>query len=93
MPTPTDDQQTRLALERLRRLIAVVLGTLALLSLAVALAGLWPSDVVDEFALHWFGRTSLRTRIVGVFCSFGLVLIAGLLVLLFLKLLLPRRRR
>ena len=92
MPTPTDDQQTRLALERLRRLIAVVLGSLALLALAVALAGLWPSDAVDELALRWFSRTSLRTRIVGVFCGFGLVLLAGLLVLLGLKKLLFRGR-
>lgn len=92
MPTSADGKQA-LALERLRRLIAVVLGTLALISLIVALAGLWPSDAVDEFALRWFGRPSLRTRIVGVFCSFGLILLAGLLVLLCLKKLLPRRAR
>lgn len=91
MPTPADDKQA-LALERLRRLIAVVLGSLAVLALVVALAGLWPSDAVDELALRWFSRTSLRTRIVGVFCGFGLVLLAGLLVLLGLKKLLFRGR-
>lgn len=88
-----DDKQARLALERLRRLIAVVLGSLALLAVVVTVAGLWPTESVDEFARAWLGRPTLRARLVGVFCVYGLLLLAALLLAWPVVRLLRRRNR
>ncbi len=90
---PIADEPTRADLERLRRRIAVVLGALALLALLATFTGLWPVATVDRLALEWLGRASLRARIVGVFCSYGLVLIGLLLPALLVKTLLRRRER
>ena len=90
---PVADDPTRADLERLRRRIAAVLGALALLALVATFTGLWPVATVDRLALAWLGRASLRARVVGVFCSYGLILLALLLPALLVKTLLRRRAR
>lgn len=70
----TDDKQARATLERMRRTIAVVLGSMAVLAVVSVSAGWWPVALIDE----WFGQTSLRLRLVGVFCVYGLLVLAAL---------------
>ena len=91
MTTPDHDKQARRALDRLRRVVAIVLGALAVASVAAALAGAWPAAAVDELALRWFSRASLRLRIVGCFVAYGLVVLAGVLLVLSVQRLLGRR--
>ncbi len=83
-------KRARHDLDRLRRVIAIVLGALAILAVLSALLGLWPADPIDACVLSWFGRTSLRTRIVGAFFVYGLFLLAALLLALAVKRLLRR---
>ncbi|MDP2307291.1 MAG: hypothetical protein Q8P18_14795 [Pseudomonadota bacterium] len=59
------------ALARLRRTVAIVLGTLAVVSLAVAVSGVWPVPWIDELAFEWLGHSTWRLRIVGVFVVLG----------------------
>lgn len=88
----TDDKQARAALERMRRTIAVVLGSMAVLAVVSAIAGWWPTALVDEYALRWFGQTSLRLRLVGVFCVYGLLLLAALVPVLAVQTIVRRLR-
>jgi hypothetical protein len=88
----TDDKQTA-EIERIRRIVAWVLGSIAVLAVVSVLFGLWPTALVDEFAPRWFGRNSLRVRLVGAFCVYGLIVIAALLPALVVKTIVRRLRR
>jgi hypothetical protein len=88
----TDDKQ-RAEVERVRRIVAWVLGSMAVLAVVSALFGLWPTALVDELAPRWFGRNSLKLRLVGVFCVYGLIVIAALLPALVVKTIMRRLRR
>ena len=72
---------------RLERIVAAVLVSLAAVSVAVAVAGVWPSTVLGD----WLGSTSLRLRLVSAFVALGLVLLAALLAALLVKALAGRR--
>lgn len=75
----TADRQGQVALARMRRVIAWVLGSMAALAVVSVAAGLWPTALVDDCAVRWFGGASLRARLVGVFCVYGLIVLAVLL--------------
>jgi len=78
------------AQERVNRLIAAVLVTLAVVAVASAIAGFWPAQAIDALLVEWLGRTSMRLRIVGAFVAYGLMLLAVLLVAIAIKALVRR---
>jgi hypothetical protein len=82
------------ALARLRRRVAIALVSLAVICIVVTFAETWPVPWIDQLGQSWFGRSSLRWRIGGVFVLLGGgILLPILLVAVALKRLLRRPAR
>lgn len=78
-------EAARREIARVRRRSAVVLSTLAVVSVIAALQGLWPVPLVDAWTTQWLGVVSLWARIVGAFVIYGLFVLGGLLVALVIR--------